>query len=151
GLVPGFPTGTVWSLEANVAQPPKVEGEPANEAKLAIHVEQLGADIIATLPDHTSKTLHLDLGATLTASVVIDPASNALALQIDGATIDSMNVVDGIGLEASGVDIEKLKPMIEQTVLPAVLAGVGQIPITGPIFGAQGIYVILKELKTTSA
>src|SRR5262249_3078779 len=112
GLVPGFPTGTVWSLEANVAQPPKVEGEPANEAKLAIHVEQLGAAIIATLPDHTSKTLHLDLGATLTAAVVIDPASNALALQIDGATIDSMNVVDGIGLEASGVDIEKLKPMI---------------------------------------
>jgi hypothetical protein len=151
GLIPGFPVDTVWSLEATVAEPPRVEGEPANEAKLAVHIDQLGADIIATLPDHTSRTLHLDLAVTLTASVVMDAASNALALKIDGAKIESMNVVDHLGLEASGVDIDKIKPLLETNVLPAALSGIGQIPITGPVFGAQGVYVILKDLKTTPA
>src|SRR5262249_53989877 len=57
GLLPGFPAATVWTLEANVAQPPRVEGEPANAAKLAIHIDTLGADIVASLPDHTSRYL----------------------------------------------------------------------------------------------
>src|SRR5262249_29800597 len=100
GLLPGFPAATVWTLEAKVARPPRVEGEPANAAKLAIHIDTLGADIVASLPDHTSRYLHLDIGTTLTASVVIDPASNALALEVDGAKIDSMNVDDHLGVEA---------------------------------------------------
>jgi hypothetical protein len=150
-MLPGYPIGTTWALEANVAQPPRVEGEPADEAKLAVHIDQLAADIIATMPDHTSRTLHVDLAATLTASVVLDPASNALALKVDGAKIDSMNVVDGLGLQAAGVDIARVRSLLETNILPTALSGVGQIPITGPVFGVSGIYVILRQLKTTPA
>jgi len=62
-----------------------------------------------------------------------------------------MTVDDHLGLEASGVNMDHVRSLLETNVLPAALSGIGQIPITGPVFGANGVYVILKELKTTPA
>jgi hypothetical protein len=151
-IMPGFPKGTTWAIEANVGTPPLVQGTSASDAKLAVHVTQVSLDVIASLPDKSSRRLHLDLAATLTASVVIDPHSNALALQIEGATIDEMKAEDHLGLEAAGISITRIQTLLEQNVLPSALGGIGQIPITGPVFGGiADTYVILKELKTTPA
>jgi len=150
--LPGYPADTKWTVAADVGVPPTVEGSPADEAKLTVHANQVALDVIATLPDRTSRTLHVDLDATLTASVVMDPADNALALQIDGARIDRMTLVDHLGLGPAGADLAHIQSLIETEVLPKALSQVGQIPITGPVFGGiANAYVILRQLKTTPA
>src|SRR5262249_38278767 len=151
-LLSDVPAGTKWTLEAKAGVPPTVEGSSASGARLAVHANQLALDVIATLPDHTSRSLHIDLDATVTADVVIDPADNALALAIDGAKIQRMSVVDHLGLAAEGADVGHLRDMLETQILPGALAGIGRIPVTGPVFGgvANG-YVILRELRTTPA
>lgn len=149
-LLPDFPLTTTWAIEANVAVPPTIEGSPANAAKLAVHVNQVGLDLIANLPDKSTRTLHVDLDATLTASVIVDPASNALALEVDGVKIDQMNVVDHLGLEASGVSMTHLQQLLETQILPGTLGSLGQIPVTGPVFGGiANAYVILRGFTTT--
>ncbi len=153
-ILPGFPEGTRFSFEGKVAEPPRIEGNVASSAKLTVHVNKLEAAIYASLPDGTSKSLKLDVDASVSASVVMDPRINALALQVDGVKVDRMNAVDGLGLGAIGIDFARVKTLLETTILPEVLGQVGQIPITGPVFGGiEGvpIYVILKELKTTPA
>ena len=151
-ILPGFPDGTKWTLEANVGTPPAVEGSPADAAKLAVHARQVGLDIVATLPDHTARSLHVDLDASITASVVMDPADNALALEIDAVKIDRMSVIDHLGLGAAGADLAHVQSELETSILPKALGQIGKIPVTGPVFGGiANAYVILRELRTTAA
>ena len=153
-LLPGFPDGTTFSFEAQVGEPPRVEGNVATSAKLGIHVNRMAAKLIATLPDRSSRILSLDLDATASASMVMDPRINALALQVDGVKLNRLDVDDQLGLTAMGFDFARVRQLLETAVLPRMLGELGQIPVTGPVFGGFGgmpIYVILKELKTTPA
>jgi hypothetical protein len=151
-ILPGFPAGTIWAVEASVGLPPLVEGSPANAARLAVHAGQVALDIIATLPDRSVRRLHVDLDATVSAQMIVDPASNALAMSVDGAKIERLVIDDRLGLAAAGIDLEQLKALVESTILPGALAGIGRIPISGPVFGGlAGAYVVLKELRTTPA
>jgi hypothetical protein len=153
-MLPGFPEGTKFTFEASVREPPRVEGNIATSAKLTIHVGKMEAMLLATLPDGSPRRLTLDLDASVSASIVMDPRINALALQVDGVKLDRMGVDDQLGLTELGFDFGKIQQLLETVILPDVLGQVGQIPVTGPVFGGiEGvpIYVLVKELKTTPA
>jgi hypothetical protein len=153
-MLPGFPPGTHFTFEAKVLEPPRVEGNVSSQAKLSVHVGKMAADLIATLPDGSHRRAKLELDASVSASLVMDPSINALALQVDGVKLDRMDVDDQLGLTELGFDFARVRTMLETVLLPHVLADVGQIPVTGPVFGGfedLPIYVILKELKTTPA
>jgi hypothetical protein len=154
-MLPGFPEGTHFSFEASVREPPRVEGNIATSAKLTIHVSQMEAQLLASLPDNGgTRRLNLDIDASVSASLVMDPRINALALQVDGVKLDRMGVEDHLGLTELGFDFGRIQQLLEQVILPDVLGQIGQIPVTGPVFGGiEGvpIYVLVKELKTTPA
>jgi hypothetical protein len=153
-ILPGFPEGTKFSFEGRVAEPPRVEGNVASAAKLTVHVNKLQAALYANLPSGSTRSLKLEADASVSVSLVMDPRINALALQVDGVKVDRMHVNDNLGLSELGFDFGRIRTLLETTILPEVLGHLGQIPITGPVFGGiEGvpIYVILKELKTTPA
>jgi MYXO-CTERM domain-containing protein len=60
-----------------------------------------------------------------------------------------LDVMDGWGLEEAGFDFAAVEDMLEDVVMPKMAAQFGQMPLTGPIFGFGGYYVILRELRTT--
>jgi hypothetical protein len=153
-LLPGFPEGTTFSFEAQVREPPRVEGNVATAARLSVHLNRMHAKLIATLPDRSVRILTLDLDASASASMVMDPRINALAMQVDGVKLDRLAVDDQLGLEEMGFDFARVRQLVETAVLPRLLGQLGQVPVTGPVFGGFGglpIYVIVKELKTTPA
>jgi len=153
-MLPGFPVGTRFSFEANVREPPRVEGNIATSAKLTVHVGKMQAQLLALLPDNSTRRLNLDIDASVSASLVMDPRINALALQVDGVKLDRMGVDDQLGLTELGFDFGRIQNLLETVILPDVLGQIGQIPVTGPVFGGiEGvpIYVLVKELKTTPA
>lgn len=153
-MLPGFPEGTTFTFEANVKEPPRVEGNVSSQAKLSVHVSKMNALLVATLPDHSVRRANIELDASVSASLVMDPSINALALQVDGVKLDRMDVDDQLGLTDLGFDFARVRTLLETVLLPHILADVGQIPVTGPVFGGIDnvpIYVIVKELKTTPA
>jgi hypothetical protein len=148
--MPGIPPGTTFSLEINAAQPPKVEAGYSDRGKLSVRLIGIGADLRALYPDHTNGNLHLDLDATATATVSIDPSINAIVVSVDKISIDKLAAKDGLGLTAYGFDIGRVRRTIEQQVLPKVVASLGKVPLTGPVFGGiLDTYVILRGLETT--
>lgn len=152
GLLPGFPEGTTFSLSGNVTVPPRVEGSAGEDATLELILAGVVVELYANLPDGTVRTLRLDLDASATASVAIDPAINALALQIGEVSIDRLEVDDEFGLEEAGFDFAKVEQLLEERVLPGIIDQLGALPVTGPVFGGlAGYYVILREIRTTSA
>jgi hypothetical protein len=148
--MPGIPIGTKFSLDILATQPPVVQAGYADEGTLTVKVTNLGANLRAAYPDQTSGNLHLDIDVTATASVSIDPAMNAVVVTVGKVAIDKLTADDQLGLTQYGFDIARIRRVIEGRVLPKVLAGLGKIPVTGPVFGGiLDTYVIMRAVKTT--
>ena len=151
-LLPGFPEGTTFSVDANFGVPPTVQGDPANAGKLTLNLNQVGADLVATYPDSTTKKLHLGIDASVTAEMLLDPDTNSISLAIDSVSINNLTVDDQLGLTALGFDFARVKQLLQTVVLPSVINKFGTIPVTGPVFGGiDGMYVILTDLETTDS
>jgi MYXO-CTERM domain-containing protein len=149
-LLPGFPAGTTFSLFGNVSTPPRIAGAASNGATLTVVLEGVGVDLIGHLPDGTSKSLHVELDASATATVGLDPNLNALSLTVDTVELDRLELMDDLGLAELGFDTARIRQLLEDRVLPHVMAELGKMPLTGPVFGGmEGVYAILKDVHTT--
>ena len=67
----------------------------------------------------------------------MDPADNALALEIDAVKIDRMSVIDHLGLGAAGADLAHVQSELETSILPKALGQIGKIPVTGTLSQPQ--------------
>lgn len=150
-LLPGLPHDAALRLDLVAQKPPRVRAQEDDAATLRLELERVVAELSADLPDGTSRRLRLDLDASAIASVALDPAINALTLRMGAVTLSRLDVDDGLDLAALGFDYARIHQLLEENVLPAVVGELGRIPVTGPIFGLADYYVILRDVRTTSA
>ncbi len=151
-FLPGFPDGTTFSLQAAMAEPPTMHGSASDDAAMTMVMRGFTADLIASFPDGTEHTLHLDLDASVAASIQLDPSINALTAGVDGVTIDRLEIVDELGLAELGFDFERIRSLMQDRVMPRILSEMGRIPVTGPVFGGiANTYLIVREIRTTDA
>jgi MYXO-CTERM domain-containing protein len=151
-MLPGFPAGTTFSFEARVAQPPHVEGLVGDAAKVKVVVAGVEASVLAKLPDDSTRHLDIALDAEMVAEVRVDSSVNALALSIDRAKVTRITMDDSFGLESNGFDLAHIQKIAEDVLLPKIFGEMGEMPVTGPVFGGiLDTYVILREVETNQA
>lgn len=148
-MLPGFPAGTTFSLRATVTVPPRVQAMADEGVSLRLLVHGLEADLVATPPGEPERTLHLSLDVSAAGAMLLDPESNALSMAMDSVTLDRLEVADGIGLDALGFDFARVEALLEDRVLPELLAGLGEVPVIGSVFGVAGYHLIPRRLRTT--
>jgi hypothetical protein len=151
GLIPGFVPGTTVTLEASLSEPPTIASTGGNAATLTLTVKGVNVDLIGTLPDQSTKGLHVELDAHATAVVAVDPTINALVLEVSGATIDRFVMDDQIGATEIGFDAARMRQVIETRMMPKMLEELGKMPMTGPVFNFADYYVLLRKVSTTDS
>jgi len=151
GLLPGFVPGTTLTLEASLAEPPRVSSRDGSDAELTLTIRGMTVDLTGHIPDGTTRGLHVELDASATASVAVDPSINALVLQIGGASIDRFVMEDQVGATEMGFDAARLREVIEKRMMPRILDQLGRMPMTGPVFNFADYYLLLRQVRTSSS
>jgi MYXO-CTERM domain-containing protein len=129
-----------------------MHGSASDAADMTMVMRGFSADLIASFPDGTEHTLHMDMDASVNASIQLDPSINALTAGVDGVTIDRLEIVDELGLAELGFDFDRIRSLMQDRVMPRLLSEMGRIPVTGPVFGGvANTYLILREVRTTDA
>ena len=147
GLLPGFAPGTEFGLDLTLARPPKMVASESGDARISLVAKRVQADLTGRGPDGDVGELHAEIDLEASARVAVDRSTNALVLAIEGAEITRLHLEDEV---ETGVDPARLEQIIEEQVLPTALSEVGEIPVTGSIFGVTDYYVLLREVRTLS-
>jgi MYXO-CTERM domain-containing protein len=147
-LLPGFPSGTDLEIHMRLAVPPRVEGAAGDSATISMIVEGVEIDLVGTAPDGTVTELNVEASATATATIDVDPSINALTLKVDSMVLTSMSVNEEYAAE-TGLDVAQLQTVVETLLMPGLLDELSDMPLTGPIFGFGGYYIILRSVQTT--
>lgn len=150
-MMPGFPPGTEMHLDLRVTQPPRVVGTPSADAELTLVLRGVEVDLVGERPDGTRNTLHAEVDVEATAVLGIDPASNAILLGMRGAQLTRLVMEDERTATGEGFDVVRLRQLLHEVMLPRVLAEVGEIPLTGPVFTFADYAILLRDLSTTGA
>jgi MYXO-CTERM domain-containing protein len=151
-LLPGFPEGTVFRLMAYLSTPPTMSVAAGPGATMTMGMNGFVADLDALLPDGNTRSLHVELDASATMSVGLDPYANALTMSLVEVSIDRLSITEESSADLLGFDFSRMKQLLEEHVLPHVAEEMTAIPLTGPIFGGlMGYYVVLKEIRATGA
>jgi len=151
GLMPGFVPGTTVTLDAYLAEPPRVTGKDGSDAEVTIIVDGMTVDLIGHLPDDTTKGLHVEVDVSATARIAVDPSINALVLEIADARIDRLVMDDQIGASEIGFDAARMKQVLETRMIPNLMEELGRMPMTGPVFNVADYYLLLRQVRTTDS
>jgi len=147
-VLPGFPPTSELDISLRLAVPPRVEGGLGNSAMLTLVANDIEVSVSGTAPDGTVTELVVEVDAAATATVAIDPSINALTLQINAVQIVRFGVNEEYAAE-TGFDVAQLQVVIETLMLPTLLDELTDMPITGPIFGVAGYYLLLRDMSTS--
>jgi MYXO-CTERM domain-containing protein len=148
GLLPGFPPGSDLGVEVTMRKPPVLLGVVDDKAALGLKLEGLEVSLTAITPDGGQQRLSVTASATAIAAIGIDPASNGLVAELRSAKLDELEV-DQVSASKYGFDVGRLGNVVEDQIIPKLMADVGHMPLTGPVFTAEGYAVILRKLATT--
>ncbi len=151
GLMPGFVPGTEVTLDAYLAEPPRVTGKDGSDAELTLIIEGMTVDLIGHLPDDTTRGLHVEVDASATARIAVDPSINALVLEIAGTRIDRLIMDDQIGASEIGFDEARMQQVLENRMIPKLMEELGRMPMTGPVFNVADYYLLLRQVRTTDS
>jgi MYXO-CTERM domain-containing protein len=149
-LLPGFPAGSEIDIEMRLAVPPRIEGNASDAAMLTLVADGIEIDLTARTPDGETTRLSVEAGAKATATIGLDPSINALTLQVDAVELTHLAVDEDYAAE-TGLDVAQLQTLAESVLIPTLLDEVGDLPVTGPIFGFADYYIILREIRTTAS
>ncbi len=144
-LLPGFPAGTEYGIEVRMAAPPRVRGSAAVEGGLSMIVEGLGVDVIGHKPNGSAGKLHLELDLSMDLNIGVDPAQNVLRLSFGASSIDRLVIDDQIAAAEAGFDAARIRRVVGDFMMPAILEEMSGMPMMAPVFGAGGLYIILKD------
>jgi uncharacterized protein (TIGR03382 family) len=149
-LLPGLPVGAEMSLEAHLATPPRVVGGNRSGADLTVLVEGAHIELTGEAPDGARVRFLVELDASASGRIGLEPGINALTLEMTGARIERLQVEEAYGGEVP-FDVARLHQLLEDFVLPALFDELAAIPITGPVFGLADYYLILRDLGASSS
>ena len=157
-MLPGFPAGSTFGMAMHMTQPPAmVTGAPDDGSA----DDALGATATAVMhgiqvtltgnePDGTSRSIDISADIEATLAVGVDPDSNALVATPVGVKIVHLDVNQVYAAQV-GLDTSRLTTVLEDYMLPRMLAKFGTLPLTGPVFSTGQYAVILRQLATTDA
>jgi MYXO-CTERM domain-containing protein len=150
-MMPGFPPGTQLDIEARFVKPPRVQAAAATEDPgITLVIEGAEAKLIGHLPDGTTKTVDLGMDIEATVAAGVNPDSNAMVATPVAVKINRM-FVDQVWAAETGFDVPRVVEVLEGHMLPKMLAKMGEMPLTGPVFAAGPYAVILRALGNNDA
>lgn len=158
-MLPGFPAGSTFGMEMHMTQPPEMRSSAPDGSDGAD--DDLGATVTAVMhgiqvtltghePDGTSKSIDVSADIEATLAVGVDPDSNALVATPVGVKIVHLDA-DQVYAAQVGLDVSRLTTVLQDYMLPGMLAKLGTMPLTGPVFSTGQYAVILRQLATTDA
>ncbi len=150
-LLPGFPAGTEFSFDMKMTNYPKLVPSTSINSQITLEMEGLILNLHGDRPDGTRNTLHVEVDLNATATLGINPASNAIYAIVDGAEVTRMVLEDERTATGDGFDVARIIQMLHNHILPGLLEEIGPLPLTGPAFSFEGYAVILRELQTNEA
>lgn len=150
-LLPGFPPGSELDIELRFVKPPRVMAAAESEdPAITLIIEGAEARLIGHLPDGTDKTIDISLDVEATVAAGVNPESNAMVATPVGVKITRM-YIDQIYAAEIGIDTGRLLEVLHDHMLPKMLAKMGEMPLTGPVFAAGDYAVILRALGNNDA
>jgi len=153
-LLPGFPPGTTLDMEMKLSKPPRLASADGNDdvdtLDMTAVIEGVEVKLIAHLPDGSDKTIEVGMDARATMALGIDPASNAMVATPTGMEITRMDI-DQVYAAETGVDSARLMQVLHEQMLPKLLAKLGAMPVTGPVFSKGEYAVILRGIGNNEA
>ncbi|MBT8496292.1 MAG: hypothetical protein KJO07_24820 [Deltaproteobacteria bacterium] len=150
-LLPGFPVGTEYGIEVRAKSPPRVQGSAADGGGMTLYVEGLQVEIIGRKPDGKSGTLMVELDLSLDANMGVDPTRNVMTMSFGEASIDRLFIKDEIAAAEAGFDAARIRTVVGDYIMPAMLDEMSGMPLMAPIFGFGGVYIILQEANLGQA
>lgn len=150
-LLPGFPAGSKLAMEMQFTKYPRVVGTAADSAELTVVIEKFEIDLHAETPSGARRTLHAELDLEAAARLVVDPASNAIHVQLLGAEIVRMKLRDERAATDDGYDVARIQQLVHDGILPALLEELGSIPVSGSVFAVADFAVLLRSVASNSA
>lgn len=147
--LPGLPPGTELSIDIVFGQPPSFgPGEVDGDISLALR--DVAVTIVGELPGGGTTTFDIAVEGTASGRIGIDPATNALAAQIRGVDIASLQI-DTSGKNAAQLDSARILWVLEELVLPSLFEDLGQVPVYGAVVAFAGYALILRDLSASAA
>lgn len=149
-LLPGIPLGTRMSFGVRFEKPPFITFHEGDGAIVELAIPGMVARIDLVFPDGERHTIDATVDATAAAQMRLVPGANVMTMRMMGATIHRLDVKDETGADALGMDFGRLRTLLQEQAVPAVGDMLGEVPLTGAVFGGfEGMYVLLRELETT--
>ncbi len=150
-LLPGFPAGTTMGFDLNLSEYPLLRPEESTGSTLTLDLNGILLDLHGDRPDGTRNTLHVEIDMEATATLAIDPGTNAIIAKLDGAKITRMALRDEREATGAGFDVARILILVEDHILPDILDELGTIPLTGPTFTFSNYAILLRNLLTNNA
>jgi len=150
-MMPGFPVDTKFSVEVRAAAPPRLEGSNFDNGAMRLVVEGLSVEVIGRKADGQAGSLKVELDMSIEAKLGVDPTRNVMTVQLGEATLDRLTVEDQIEKSKAGFDAARIRHVIGDFIMPAMMEEMSGMPLMAPIVGYQGVYVILDETKFDDA
>lgn len=144
-LLPGFPPGTELGMEMRLTSPPSIRGTLGSDVNVTLAIDGIQVALIANKPDGTQKRIEIELDIEASATAGINRDSNALVATPTDVKINRM-VMDQLYATETGFDVVRTMEVMHNHMLPKMLAHMGEMPLTGPVFAAGGYAVILRGL-----
>lgn len=153
-VLPGFPPGSRFEVEARLTRPPRVAGAADDEDGVAMKMAVEGVEVLlrGVLPDGSERVIEVGIDAEATAAVGIDRASNALVATPQDVVLKRVEM-DQVSVTELGFDVARMSEVLGGHVIPELLAELGTLPVTGPVFqaGPLPFAVILRGMDNNDA
>jgi len=144
-MMPGFPVDTEFSVEVRAAAPPRLEGSKFDNGAMRLRAEGISVEIVGRKADGQAGSLKVELDMSIEAKLGVDPTRNVMTVSFGEATLDRLTVEDQIEKSKAGFDAARIRHVVGDFIMPAMLEEMSGMPLMAPIFGYQGVYVILDE------
>lgn len=139
----GLPAASEPSLALRLDAPPRVVAADGPGAAVSLVLDDIVADLEATDADGNPVGLHVETDLAIAAAVVIDPASNGLALRLDDAVIDRLEISGSWDFDAG-----RVHQMVADFLIPELKEQLGNVPLTGAVLNVADYYLIPQGLGT---
>ena len=153
-LLPGFPPGTTLDMEMRLSKPPRLAATGGNDdvdtLDMIAVIEGIELKLIGHKPDGTDKTIDVGMDARVTMALGVDPATNAMVATPVGMEMTRMEI-DQVYAAETGVDAARVLQVAHEQLLPKLLAKLGAMPVTGPVFSKGEYAVILRGVGNNEA
>lgn len=148
-LLPGFSQSGV-DLEVRLIRPPTIRSRPGEPASFELSLTQLEVAFSGRGLEEDAVEITVQVDARAEARLTLDEDRNGVTAQVDAVVIERLGFADPDRAAELGLDPARMRHTLQRRLLPGLLARFARAPLTGRVVGLAGIYLILRELRTST-